>query len=190
MNSIRQELLELLPNLWRFCLSLTGQRTSAEDLLQNCCVRIIEKQQQFTPGTRFDHWAFRIARNQWLNEVRSQKYRNGVEQTVDVEQHLVSSETSPAMTLYYTEVINAVIALPEAQRSTVILVYVEGFSYADAAKILDIPIGTVMSRLSAARKRLASLNQTSQSGTGETHFVTSGNSNFDKEQKVRTGESS
>jgi len=75
------------------------------------------------------------------------------------------------MARYYSEVIDAVMGLPEAQRSTILLVYVEGFSYVEAAEILGIPTGTVMSRLSVARKRLASLKLASQSQSGDTQGI-------------------
>ncbi len=146
----------LLPRLWRFCLVLAHHRPSAEDLLQATCIRVLERSSQFQPGTRFDHWTFRVAQTVWLNELRSRRVRQGQGFDAEPIEDLVDPSPTPDWLVYHAEVFKAVMALPEAQRVTMMLVYVEGFSYAEAAQTLDIPIGTVMSRLAAARRKLAS----------------------------------
>ncbi len=115
----------------------------------------MEKAEQFQVGTHLDRWAFRIAQTTWLNELRSRKVRTGgglvpVEET-DLPDMTAGTETN----IHAREVLSQVNALPEAQRQAVFLVYVEGFSYREAADTMDIPIGTVMSRLAAARKSLS-----------------------------------
>jgi RNA polymerase sigma-70 factor (ECF subfamily) len=88
--------------------------------------------------------------------LRSDAVRRGGKLVSSEEIELPDSNAGPEMNSFVGQVLREVMALPEAQRATVMLVYVEGFSYSDAAEILEIPIGTVMSRLAAARARLAS----------------------------------
>ena len=144
----------VFPRLWRYAVALTGRRDWADDLAQTTCLRALDKADQFEPGTHLDRWMFRMAQRIWLNELRSRKVRTGgglvpVEE-IDIPDHSPEAETN----ILARDVLNRVNALPEAQRHSVFLVYVEGFSYKEAAEIMDIPIGTVMSRLAAARKRL------------------------------------
>ena len=148
----------LLPRLWRFGLMLSHDRDMAEELVQMTCVRAIERAQQFTPGTRFDRWLFAILRSVWLNELRSRRTRAG-EGVVDAEEVLVADgEREIETNILAAQVFTEVMALPEGQRETVLLVYVEGFTYREAAELLGIPVGTVMSRLAAARQKLGELN--------------------------------
>lgn len=155
--NVRDGLDRLLPRLWRFCLVLSGDRNVADDLVQATCLRALEREDQFQSGTRLDRWVFRIAQTVWLNQLRAEKIRRG-NGTVPIEDAGLVDQTVDAETrLRFTEVITGVMALPESQRITALLVYVEGYSYREAAEQLDIPIGTVMSRLASARERLAVL---------------------------------
>ena len=150
---------------------LTRRPDIADDLTQTACLRAIEKAEQFEPGTHLDRWVFRIAQRIWLNELRAQAVRRGagvVSIHDDDRSAEISHPTSSAETnIFVGEVLTQVANLPEAQRQTVMLVYVEGFSYKDAAEILNIPIGTVMSRLSAARQKLAARFDLGDVETGE-----------------------
>lgn len=96
-----------------------------------------------------------MARRIWLNEMRAQTVRRGNGLVPVEDADLVSPEFSADANIYLGEVFNAIGALPESQRETVMLVYVEGYAYKEAAHMLDVPIGTVMSRLAAARKTIA-----------------------------------
>ncbi|MEO0358076.1 MAG: RNA polymerase sigma factor [Pseudomonadota bacterium] len=145
-------MVPLIPGLWRFALSLSGSPDMADDLVQSTCLRAIEKQDQYQTGTKLQAWVFTICRSIWLNELRRAAVRktgslSGAEDIADL---LPSSETN----IFAREVLTNVMSLPEAQRETVLLVYVEEFTYREAASVLDVPIGTVMSRLAAARKKL------------------------------------
>ncbi|MEP1961721.1 RNA polymerase sigma factor [Tateyamaria sp.] len=142
------------PRLWRYAVALTGRRDWADDLVQTTCVRALDKADQFQAGTHLDRWLFRMTQRIWLNELRSRKVRTGGG-LVPVED-IDLPDTSPdvEVNIFARDVLNKVNALPEAQRQSVLLVYVEGFSYKEAAEIMDIPVGTVMSRLAGARKRL------------------------------------
>jgi RNA polymerase sigma-70 factor (ECF subfamily) len=159
-GSVRDGLDRLLPRLWRFCLVLSGDRSAADDLTQAACLRALEREDQFTPGTRLDHWIFRIAQTTWLNQLRADRVRRGRGVVEAEAADLVDLTTDAEANLFLREVLSGVMALPEAQRLTLLLVYVEGYSYQETAEHLDIPIGTVMSRLAAARRRLAALRST------------------------------
>ena len=147
-----------LARLWRYGLILAGSRDTADDLVQATCLRAIERSHQFTPGTRLDRWLFSILHSIWLNELRAARYRRG-EGLVDAETALVFDGIKEIETnILAGQVLTHVQNLPEAQRETLFLVYVEGLTYREAAAVLDVPIGTVMSRLAGARERLAVLN--------------------------------
>jgi RNA polymerase sigma-70 factor (ECF subfamily) len=152
---IRAELGRNLPRLWRYGLVLSRQRHVADDLVQATCVRALERAGQFVPGTRLDRWLLAILHSIWLNEVRSQRVRQG-QGFVDAQSELSFDGESLAQDHVLTaQVMKWVDALPDAQRETVFLAYVEGLSYREIADILHIPVGTVMSRLAAARLKLA-----------------------------------
>jgi len=146
-----------LSRLWRYGLVLSGNRSVAEDLVQATCVRALERADQFTPGTRLDRWLFTILHSIWLNEVRAARLRRG-RGLVDPESGLVFDGIKEIETnILAAQVLREVQSLPEAQRETVFLVYAEGLTYREAAKILAVPIGTIMSRLAGARAKLAAL---------------------------------
>ncbi|WP_150723719.1 sigma-70 family RNA polymerase sigma factor [Pseudomonas fluorescens] len=144
-----------LARLWRYGLLLSRQRHVADDLVQATCVRALERAGQYVAGTRMDHWLLSILHSIWLNEVRARRVRQG-QGCVDADQALSFDGESVAQThVLAAQVIRRVDALPETQRETVFLAYVEGLSYREVAEVLQVPIGTVMSRLAAARAKLA-----------------------------------
>lgn len=152
---IRSGLTENLSRLWRYGLVLSRRRDVADDLVQQTCVRALERAAQFQAGTRLDRWLFSILHSIWLNEVRARRVRQG-QGFVDAEETLVIDGISETENhVMANQVLRLVEALPDAQRAAVFLAYVEGLSYREVAGILEIPIGTVMSRLAAARARLA-----------------------------------
>jgi RNA polymerase sigma-70 factor (ECF subfamily) len=154
-----------LPRLWRYGLVLSGNRDTAEDLVQATCVRALERSHQFQPGTRLDRWLISILHSIWLNEIRSRKVRQG-QGLVDADAVLVFDGIKETETnILAVQVLREVQSLPEVQRETVYLVYVEGLTYREAADTLAVPIGTVMSRLAAARAKLAGLGADAKSGT-------------------------
>jgi RNA polymerase sigma-70 factor, ECF subfamily len=156
-REVRAGLEPSLARLWRYALVLTRARDVADDLVQATCLRAIERADQFAPGTRVDRWLFAILRSIWLNEIRSQRIREGGG-FVDAENALMTDGAREIeMNITASAVLRAIDRIPEAQRETVLLVYAEGYSYAEAATALGIPIGTVMSRLAAGRAALAKL---------------------------------
>lgn len=150
-----------LPRLWRYGLVLAGNRDTAEELAQATCLRALERRHQFVPGTRLDRWLLAILHSIWLNEIRARKVRQG-QGLVDADAVLVfDGLRAVEANIMAGQVLREVQELPEAQRETLYLVYVEGMTYREAADVLAVPIGTVMSRLAAARARLAGMNEAS-----------------------------
>lgn len=152
---LRAELIQLLPRLRSFARSLTGAADQADDLVQTGIEKALRNLDSYTPGTRLDAWMFRILRNAWIDTVRAR--RNTAEYDVDLAE-AVAGEDGRATTearLHLAEVRRAMDQLPEEQRSVLMLVCVEGMRYREVAQALDIPQGTVMSRLSRARLALA-----------------------------------
>ncbi|MGR3677933.1 MAG: RNA polymerase sigma factor [Paracoccaceae bacterium] len=156
----------LYPRLWRYALALSGRRDWAEELAQMACLRAIEKSDSFQAGTHVDRWVFRLTRNIWLNELRSRRVRQGMGLVAVEDVDIPDSVPSTELNIFAREVLRKVNTLPEAQRETVLLTYVEGYSYKETAEILDIPIGTVMSRLATARRALAEFGQDTQGQVG------------------------
>jgi RNA polymerase sigma-70 factor (ECF subfamily) len=166
-DAVIEGLPAVLPRLWRYGLVLSGSRDTAEDLAQMTCVRAIERASQFTPGTRLDRWLISILHSIWLNEVRARKVRQG-QGLVDADSALVFDGLREIETnILAAQVLRQVQDLPEVQRETVYLVYVEGLTYREAASALSVPIGTVMSRLATARTRLADLALDTAAGVEE-----------------------
>lgn len=145
-----------LPALWRFALQITQNKHDAEDLVQRTCVRAMEQCDRYTDTGKLKSWLFRIAHNIWKNELRSRTIRERGDLLAVNPEGLEPAElgrdtATPETSLEFQEVVTAVEALPESQRLVVQLVCVSGFSYAETASILEVAIGTVMSRLARAR---------------------------------------
>ena len=175
MDDDKQNLIDTianveLPSLWRFALQLTRDTHDAEDLVQRTCVRAMEKTEHYDDSGKLKSWLFSIAHNLWRNELRSRAIRaRGDIQAANPagldESELGRDLSTPDSRLEFQDVIKAVEALPEGQRLVVQLVCVNGFSYSETAAILDIAVGTVMSRL--ARARLVIGEQFLNDGTEE-----------------------
>lgn len=144
-----------LARLWRYAMVLSRKRDVADDLVQSTCVRALERSAQFEPGTRVDRWLFSILHSIWANDIRAQQVRQG-QGFVDIDEMNPASETSDFEDYrWQQQVMQQVSRLPEAQRNAVFLVYVEGFTYQEAANTFVVPVGTIMSRLATARQTLA-----------------------------------
>lgn len=154
-KEVSKGIKNLFPRLWRYCIVLTGSTDRAEDLAQSVCLRALEKAEQYEPGTQLDRWIFRIAQRMWFNELRADSVRLGGGISTTEEIDICDNSPGPESRISGWQVLSEVLTLPEAQRITVGLVYIEGYSYKEASETLDIPIGTVMSRLSAARSSLS-----------------------------------
>lgn len=158
-DEVRSGLEAHLARLWRYALTLSGARDVAEDLVQATCLRAIERAHQFESGSRLDRWLFAILRSIWFNEIRSRRIRAG-EGTLDASEALAFDGAQAMETnISAGEVLRALGRLPQAQREAVLLVYAEGYSYREAAELFGVPIGTIMSRLAAARLALSAASR-------------------------------
>ena len=155
-SQVRAGLEPHLARLWRYAVVLASSRDAADDLVQATCVRALERADQFQPDTRLDRWLFAILRSIWFNELRARRIREGAGLVAADEALFIGAEAVETNVLT-SEVLKAVGRLPQAQRESVLLVYAEGYSYAEAADALGVPVGTIMSRLHAARTALAGL---------------------------------
>lgn len=145
------QLVAVLPRLRRFARGLTGSSVEADDLVQAACERALARRHQFQEGTRFDSWMFRIVQTIWIDQIRSREVRKA---DGDIgEDRLGSDEPVRRVEARLTlaEVRRAVDRLSPDQRAALLLVTVEGLSYKEAAEVVDVPVGTIMSRLARAR---------------------------------------
>jgi RNA polymerase sigma-70 factor (ECF subfamily) len=146
------DLVALLPRLRRFALSLARRPDLADDLVQTTAERAIAARGSFHPGTRLDAWLFRIMHNSWIDVVRRDRTRGQEIDIVDVPESLsIDGRTVTEASLMLQSASLAMKKLPDDQREVMMLICVEELSYREAADVLGIPIGTVMSRLARAR---------------------------------------
>lgn len=149
-------MVAFLPRLRRFAYGLSGDAAQADDLVQDACVRALTHREQWQPGTKFESWMFRITQNLWIDKKRSAKSK-GVHQDIDSVAEPSGDDgrdvTEGRLTL--ARVLKGMEVLSDDQRALMVLVCIEGASYKDAAEMLQVPIGTVMSRLARARQTLA-----------------------------------
>lgn len=161
------EALSFLDALYRTALRMTRSEADAEDLVQETYIRAFRFREQFTPGTNLKAWLFRILTNTFINTYRRRQAQPEFTELEDVDEFSLykrmsdlrassasgDPETEFLSGLVDSEVKDALVELPEKFRQ-VVLLDVEGFSYKEIAEMLDIPIGTVMSRLHRGRKFL------------------------------------
>ena len=152
---IRDEVITLLPRLRRFARLITRHREDADDLVQLSVERALIHAAQWQSGTRVDSWMFRIMKNAWIDEVRSRSRRAEVFAPEEAGENVGVSTTERQIERLAIE--KAMSRLNEEQRLAVGLVLVEGLPYKDAAEALEIPIGTLTSRLARGREALQQL---------------------------------
>jgi RNA polymerase sigma-70 factor (ECF subfamily) len=154
-TELTDRIIALLPRLRRFALTLTRNPDDGDDLVQLSVERALSRLHYWNEGTRLDSWMFKIMQNLWIDEVRSRRTRGQVDSDFDLDV-LAGADGRQAVEarLMLQDTLAALMALPEEQRAVMLLVAVEGYSYRDAAEVLDVPIGTVMSRISRARLTL------------------------------------
>ncbi|MGL4312822.1 MAG: RNA polymerase sigma factor [Sphingomonas sp.] len=153
--AFEQELLALLPRMRRFAHALAKSPADADDLCQTAVERALKARDQWQAGTRLDSWMYRIMRNAWIDTTRARARAN---------ETFVAEEAGLSVGDHGDQAIEAVVELgqvgramqnlPNDQREAVALVLVEGLAYKDAAAILDIPMGTLTSRLVRGRTAL------------------------------------
>ena len=148
----RQAMLDQIGNLRRFCFSLTGHSADADDLLQQTIERILDR--GLPEDAHIGKWAFTVCKNLWLDEIRSRQVRKRHVQVTHEEETGVSAEREVSAVQEVSDLMDALDNLPKDQRLALVLVAIEGKSYSEAAEILDVAQGTIMSRISRARKNL------------------------------------
>jgi RNA polymerase sigma-70 factor (ECF subfamily) len=155
LDLFQQDLVALLPRLRRFARALTGSVADADDLVQATVERALARRDQWRPGTRLDSWTLTMMRNAWIDEARARQRRSAVlqgSQAAETVADPAALDMDRRLALRGVEA--AMAELPETQRIAVALVLVEGMSYAEAAKVLDVPIGTLTSRLVRGRQAI------------------------------------
>ncbi|MFP3550861.1 RNA polymerase sigma factor [Paraburkholderia sp. SIMBA_049] len=147
----------MLARLWAFALRLAGDTHDAEDLVQLACVRAIERAHQLKQNTAPLSWMFSIMQSVWISEVRARRvrHRGRIEWDDDFLAAVPDPDAiDPQEQALNAQIIRAVQELPEDQRVVMLLVAIEGLSCQEAADVLELPIGTVTSRLWRARNAI------------------------------------
>ena len=151
LTTVRQKLIEALPRLRRFARTITRHAQDADDLVQLAIERALNRYAQWDGESKFENWMFGIMRHAWIDEVRARQRSGRIlapaeegERGLEPHEHAWSIQT-------------ALEHLPVEQRLVIGLVLVEGLAYKEAAHVLEIPIGTVMSRLARGRETLQKL---------------------------------
>lgn len=149
----REALLAELGGLRKFCISLTGTVADGDDLLQATVERVLQK--GMPKDAHVAKWAYRVCKNAWIDEIRSRDVRQKYPQLVVEEDNDTPSAEQSASGERELETVSAALAeLPLEQRLALTLVAIDGKTYAEAAEILDVPVGTIMSRIARARRNL------------------------------------
>lgn len=165
-NSIStNELSQCLPALYRFAFTLTRSEDRARDLVQDCVERCLRKQHLFD-GQNLRSWMFTVCRRVFLNQIRREKVRGIAVDMDDAPQSKLSISAFQEEKMHYHDVVESFHELAHNDKVVLSLIAIEGLKYEQAAEILEVPVGTVRSRLSRARTRLRELlepkeNQTS-----------------------------
>lgn len=152
-RELQRKLEALRPRLYRLAYSWTHSKELADDLTQETLARAWKNLNQLHDPEGFDKWCFKILINCWRNHLRSRRELADIDDYVLQDRH--TPESLHEQQRITEQVKQAIATLPQGQRQTVTLVDLEGLSYNEVAEVLEIPIGTVMSRLCRARKLLA-----------------------------------
>jgi RNA polymerase sigma-70 factor (ECF subfamily) len=154
-DDFRSKVAALLPRLRRFALALAGTPHDADDLVQSAVERALSRAEQWSPDTRLDSWMYRIVQNLWIDQTRRRRTR-GETAVLDDALH-VSGEDGREVTerrLMLQSARAAFAELAPELREAAGLVILNGMSYREAAETLEVPIGTIMSRVSRSRRAL------------------------------------
>ena len=155
MDAFQRQLIELLPRLRRFARTLARPPLDADDLVQVAVERALARRGQWRPDTRLDWWTMRILKNAWIDETRSLSRRGGGQGNPEVMETMADPTVADSAGRDEgLALAQAMATLPEDQRLAVSLVLVDGLSYAEAAEVLQIPPGTLTSRLVRGRMAL------------------------------------
>jgi RNA polymerase sigma-70 factor, ECF subfamily len=163
---VKEKLITILPKLQRFARVLTGSRDAADDLVQQACERLLRKPEAYDGILCLESWMYRVIHNAWIDEKRSM--RNKLSEPIEAGLEIAGENGEHTIGVRSTlaKVRLEMAKLPAEQRAALMLVCVEGMSYQEAAGVLAIPVGTLMSRLARARLALGSRMRQLQAGEG------------------------
>ena len=171
-----------IPRLRRYASALLRNRDRADDLVQDTLLRGLEKVHLYQPGTNLRAWLFAVMHNLYVNAHR-RAARQG--QTIHVEKVQLSTPASQVSRLELRDLERAMASLPEDQRTTLLLIGLEGMRYEDVAQICDVPIGTVRSRVSRAREALRQMLKGEHSRSDRRHEEVGGTTYLPVEPKLK-----
>jgi RNA polymerase sigma factor (sigma-70 family) len=152
---LHTEIAALLPRLRRFARTITYRREDADDLVQLALERALNRSEQWEAGTRLDSWIFRIMKNAWIDEMRSRVRRDQLFAPEEAGEHVGDGFAEAHQQRMAIQ--KAISLLSEDHRIVIGLVLVDGLPYKEAADVLEIPMGTLTSRLARAREALQGL---------------------------------
>lgn len=157
-SEIERELRDHWPRLRRFAYVLSRNAADADDLVQDVAMRAMASGKQWQSGTRFDLWMFRIARNLWIDTVRARGRREKYLAPAE-EGETIGHDPRPGIeaAIDLGVAMAALQRLPEEQREVVALILIDGLGYRETAELLDLPIGTISSRLARGRTALMTI---------------------------------
>lgn len=153
----RQPLIEHIPALRRYARALTGDAWAADDLVQDTLERACTKWRLWLAGSDLRAWLFTLMHNLYVSQLRHAGRQGELARPVDVAELGADPAAPTAPVDTAIDLQRSLLRLPEEQRIVLLLVTLEDLSYAEVARIVDVPVGTVMSRLSRARARLQEL---------------------------------
>ncbi|WP_040724505.1 sigma-70 family RNA polymerase sigma factor [Thiobacillus thioparus] len=146
----KPDLIEHLPRLRRYARALTGDVVCADDLVQDTLERALARLDLWQPGSDLRAWLFTLMHNLFVNQLRTHRPQDtALDEALDIPVSGGQMEALAARDMHA-----ALVRLPDEQREVILLVGLEQFSYAEAAQVLGVPIGTIMSRLARARERM------------------------------------
>ncbi|ARJ65241.1 hypothetical protein WV31_06025 [Magnetospirillum sp. ME-1] len=156
MNALESQIEAEIPGLRRYARALSGNAAQADDLVQDCLERALARLALWRRDGNLRAWLFTILRNVWIDELRRRKTRPD-SSAMDESCDMMASAPGQMDRLAVRDLAAALAQLAPEQRETVLLVGLEGMSYAEVAAVTGVPMGTVMSRLKRGRDRLAQL---------------------------------
>jgi RNA polymerase sigma-70 factor (ECF subfamily) len=154
-QTVHEQIVTLLPRLRRFARNLTRNTHDADDVVQIAIERALTRLDQWHRDARLDSWMFKIVRNAWIDELRSRARRDKLFVGAEAGENIGADSMAREADLLSVQ--SAMARLPEDQREAVSLVLIEGLPYREAAEVLDVPIGTLTSRLARGREALQAL---------------------------------
>jgi RNA polymerase sigma-70 factor (ECF subfamily) len=154
-TALENDIAVLLPRLRRFARSITFHREDADDLVQTAVERALTRSEQWEPGTRLDSWMFRIVKNAWIDEVRARARRDQLFAPEEAGEHVGDDQAEAQQQRMVIQ--KAMSLLSDDHRIVIGLVLVDGLPYKEAAEVLEIPMGTLTSRLARAREAMQAL---------------------------------